>query len=56
MFSVTIARAIEMKHSSSIISSLGYETAKIFQEAGKLKVKAVISKNYLSIPSSKMRI
>ena len=32
--SVTIARAIELKHSPSIVSSLAYETAKLFEEAG----------------------
>jgi len=31
---VTIARAIELKHSTSIISSLAYETARMFQAAG----------------------
>ncbi|KAK2193286.1 hypothetical protein NP493_16g10019 [Ridgeia piscesae] len=30
---VTIARAIELKHSTSIISSLAYETARMFQAA-----------------------
>ena len=31
---VTIARAIEMKHSPSIVSALAYETAKMFTSAG----------------------
>ncbi|KAI0216559.1 BRO1 domain-containing protein BROX [Lamellibrachia satsuma] len=30
---VTIARAIELKHSTSIVSSLAYETARMFQSA-----------------------
>lgn len=34
LFLVTIARAIELKHSSSIVSALAHETAKLYTEAG----------------------
>ena len=34
-FTVTIARAIELKHSAGIISALAYETAKLFEKTGK---------------------
>lgn len=34
-FSVTIARAIELKHKASIVSALAYETARMYQDAGK---------------------
>ena len=33
---VTIARAIELKHQSSIISALAYETARMYTDAGAL--------------------
>lgn len=33
---VTIARAIELKHASSIISALAYETARMYTDAGEL--------------------
>ena len=34
IFSVTIARAIELKHSASIVSALAHETAKLFEATG----------------------
>lgn len=33
-FSVTVARAVELKHKASLISALTYETSKLFTEAG----------------------
>ena len=32
--SVTIARAIELKHSSSLVSALAFETAQLYTTAG----------------------
>jgi len=34
---VTIARAIELKHSSSLVSALAFETANLYTAAGKIK-------------------
>jgi len=31
---VTIARAIELKHSSSLVSALAFETAQLYTNAG----------------------
>lgn len=33
-FTVTIARAIELKHNANIIASLAFETANFYQKAG----------------------
>lgn len=35
---VTIARAIELKHAPGLIAALAYETASFYQRAGKLAV------------------
>lgn len=35
---VTIARAIELKHTPGLIAALAYETASFYQKAGKLAV------------------
>lgn len=35
---VTIARAIELKHAPGLIAALAYETASFYQKAGKLAV------------------
>lgn len=34
LFSVTIARAIELKHNPGLIAALAYETANFYQKAG----------------------
>jgi len=34
MFPVTIARAIELKHNSTLISALAYETVQLYTTAG----------------------
>lgn len=34
LFSVTVARAVELKHKASLISALTYETSKLFTAAG----------------------
>ena len=35
LFTVTIARAIELKHAPGLIAALAYETANFYQKAGK---------------------
>jgi len=34
LFTVTIARAIELKHNASLIAALAFETANFYQKAG----------------------
>ncbi len=41
-FSVTVARAVELKHKASLISALTNETAKLFTAAGMLSTPILI--------------
>jgi hypothetical protein len=38
LVTVTIARAIELKHAPGLIAALAYETANFYQKAGKLVI------------------
>lgn len=38
-FPVTVARAIELKHTAALVSALANETAKMFSQAGKEQIK-----------------
>lgn len=38
LVTVTIARAIELKHAPGLIAALAYETANFYQKAGKLLI------------------
>ncbi|POI24781.1 hypothetical protein CIB84_011468 [Bambusicola thoracicus] len=49
-FSVTIARAIELKHNPGLIAALAYETANFYQKAGKCLVLHTVTMDKLYWP------